>query len=63
MTARDTLDSDFFISKESGYDEWLFGKVSRSMERVATGKTQLGEHADAMSVLKSRLEARLRNTS
>ena len=60
--AADTLFSDFFIDKESGYDEWLFGKVSKTMERVATGKTGLHEHAEAMSLLKSRLAARLQKT-
>jgi prevent-host-death family protein len=61
--AADTLFSDFFIDKESGYDEWLFGKVNRTMERVASGETELSEHADAMSLLKSRLEARLPKTA
>ena len=60
--AADTLFSDFFIDKESGYDEWLFGKVSKTAERVATGKTELHEHAEAMSLLKSRLAARLQKT-
>ena len=60
--AADTLFSDFFIDKESGYDEWLFGKVNKTMERVASGKTVLREHSDAMSLLKGRLEARLRKT-
>lgn len=58
--AADTLFSDFFIDKESGHDEWLFGKVNKTMERVASGETKLHEHADAMSLLKGRLEARLR---
>ena len=61
--AADTLFSDFFIDKESGYDEWLFGKVNRTMERVASGETKLSEHAEAMSLLKGRLEARLRKTT
>ena len=61
--AADTLFSDFFIDKESGYDEWLFGKVNRTMERVASGESKLSEHADAMSLLKDRLAARLRKTA
>lgn len=58
--AAETLFSDFFIDQESGYDEWLFGKVSKTMERVAAGKTRLHEHGDAMSLLKERLETRVR---
>ena len=58
--AKDTLFADFFIDKESGYDEWLFGKVSRTMGRVAEGATRLHEHSDVMALLKGRLEARLR---
>jgi prevent-host-death family protein len=61
--AADTLFSDFFIEKESGYDEWLFGKVSKTMERVASGNTELREHSDAMSILKGRIEARLGKTA
>lgn len=60
--AKDTLFADFFIDKESGYEEWLFGKVSKTMERVASGKTELREHSDAMSLLKGRLETRLRKS-
>lgn len=48
-----------FVKKESGYDEWLFGKVGMTMERVATDKTELREHSDAMAHMKGRLEARL----
>ena len=58
--AAETMFSDFFIDAESGYDEWLFGKVSKTMARVAEGATQLHEHGDAMSLLKDRLEARVR---
>lgn len=61
--AADTLFSDFFIEKESGYDEWLFGKVSKTMERIASGNTELREHSDAMSILKGRIEARLGKTA
>ena len=56
----DTFFSDFFTDKESEYDEWLFGKVSKTMARVAEGTTHLHEHGDAMSLLKERLEARVR---
>ncbi|MBK8893145.1 MAG: type II toxin-antitoxin system Phd/YefM family antitoxin [Propionivibrio sp.] len=61
--AADTFFSDLFIEKESGYDEWLFGKVSKTMERVASGNTELREHSDAMSILKGRIEARLGKTA
>ena len=58
--AAETMFSEFFIDPESGYDEWLFGKVSKTMARVAEGTTRLHEHGDAMSLLKERLEARVR---
>jgi prevent-host-death family protein len=61
--AADTLFADLFIEQESGYDEWLFGKVGKTMERVASGKSELREHSDAMALIKSRLEARLRKTA
>jgi len=61
--AADTFFSDFFIDKDSGYDEWLFGKVSKTMERVAAGETGLLEHSDAMSLLKDRLAARRQKTT
>ena len=57
--AADTLIPDLFMDKETGYDEWLFGKVSRTMARADAGETGLHEHADAMEQLKERLEARL----
>jgi prevent-host-death family protein len=60
--AKDTLFADFFIDKESGYEEWLFSKVNTTMARVASGKTELREHSDAMSLLKGRLETRLRKS-
>ena len=59
--AADTLLAEFFVDKEPGYDEWLFGKVHRTMERVDSGETARSEHADAMALVKGRLEARLRN--
>ncbi len=61
--AADTLLADLFIEKESGYDEWLFGKVTKTMERVASDKTELREHSDAMALMKGRLEARLRKSA
>ncbi len=57
--AADTLLADFFVDKEAGYDEWLFGKVRRTMEGVDSGETVLREHSDAMALVKGRLEARL----
>jgi prevent-host-death family protein len=61
--AKDTLFADFFIDKESGYEEWLFGKVSKTMDRVASGTTALYKHVDAIALLKGRLEARLRKSA
>lgn len=60
---KDPLFADFFIDKESGYDEWLFEKVNRTMERVASGKSKLHDHTDALSLLQDRLEARLNKLS
>jgi len=57
--AADTLIPDLFMDKEAGYDEWLFGKVSRTMARVDAGETGLHEHADAMAQLKECLKAGL----
>ena len=57
--AAETMFSDFFVDPESGYDEWLFGKVSNTMARVADGTAQLHEHGDAMALLKNRLDARI----
>ena len=61
--AKDTLFADFFIEKESGYEDWLFGKISKTMDRVASGTTALHEHGDAMALMKGRLEARLRKSA
>lgn len=61
--AADTLLADFFIEKESGYDEWLFSKVGKTMERVASGQTELREHSDAMALMKDRLATRLRKSA
>ena len=57
--AADTLIPDLFMDKEAGYEEWLFGKVSRTMARVDAGETGLHEHVDAMVQLKERLKAGL----
>lgn len=57
--AADTLLPELFMDKEAGYDEWLSGKVAKTLARVDTGKTGLHEHADAMALLKARIEARL----
>ena len=56
--AADTLLADFFAEKESGYDDWLFGKVRQTMKRLDAGETALREHSDAMAQMKGRLEAR-----
>ncbi len=61
--AKETLFADFFIDKESGYEEWLFGKVAKTTDRVADGTTTLHEHVDAMALMKGRLEARLRKSA
>ena len=57
--AADTLLPELFMDKESGYDEWLSGKVTKTLVRVDAGKTGLHEHADALALLKERIEARL----
>lgn len=57
--AADTLIQELIMEKEPGYDEWLFGKVTRTMQQVDSGKTGLHEHPDAMASLKVRLDARL----
>lgn len=61
--AKDTLFADFFIDKESGYEEWLFGKVSKTMGRVASQTTALHDHNEAMPLLKDRLTARIRKSA
>lgn len=57
--AADTLIQELIMEKEPGYDEWLFGKVARTIQRVESGETGLHEHSDAMASLKARLDARL----
>lgn len=61
--AADTLLADFFVEKESGYNEWLFGKVRRTLDRVDSGETTLRGHSDAMAQMKGSLEARLRKSA
>lgn len=61
--AKDTLPAYFFIEQDAGYEEWLFGKVGETVERVVAGETGLHEHAEAMALLKGCLEARLRKTA
>jgi len=57
--AADTLLPELFMDKEPGYDEWLSEKVTKTLSRLNAGKTGLTEHADAMALLKGRIEARL----
>ena len=61
--AKETLLAEFLVEKEPGYEEWLFGKVGKTLERVASGETELREHSDAMSLMKGRLEARVRKST
>lgn len=48
----------FLEKKEPGYDEWLFEKVTRTLQRVADKSTPLYDHADAMASLKARVAAK-----
>ena len=57
--AADTLIPELFMDKEPGYEDWLFGKVTRTRARADAGNTGLHEHAEAMALLKGRLAARL----
>jgi prevent-host-death family protein len=57
--AADTLIQELIMEKEPGYDEWLFGKITATKERVESGESVLREHADAMASLKARLDVRL----
>ena len=57
--AKDTLFADFLMEQEPGYGDWLFGKVTKTMGRVAEGATGLTEHSDAMAAMKGRLRARV----
>lgn len=49
--------------KAPGYDAWLVAKVTRSMQRITNGKSELIEHDEAMSRLKARLAARFAPTT
>lgn len=44
----------------SGYESWLFDKVSETLKRVASGTTELHEHLDAMALVKGQLKTRHR---
>ena len=57
--AADSLLPELFMDKGHGYDKWLKGKVTKTLARVDARKAELHEHADAMALLKKRLEARL----
>ncbi len=57
--AADTLIPELFMDKEPGYEDWLFGKVTKTLARADAGKTGLHEHDEAMALLKGRLAARL----
>ena len=48
--------------KMPGYDAWLVAKVTRSMQRIAEGQSELIEHDEAMRRLKARLAARFAPT-
>lgn len=57
--AADTLIPEMFMEKEPGYEEWLVAKVGANLARVDAGAAALLPHADAMTSLKSRIEAKL----
>ena len=57
--AADTLIQELIMEKEPGYDEWLFGKVTRTLQQVDAGATGIHEHGEAMAQMKGRLDARL----
>lgn len=57
--AADTLIQELIMEKAPGYDEWLFGKVTRTLQHVDSCETGLHEHPAAMALLKARLDARL----
>lgn len=56
--AKDTLFADFLMEQDPGYGDWLFGKVTKTMGRVADGTTGLTEHSNAMAAIRVRLQAR-----
>jgi hypothetical protein len=45
------------MEQEPGYSDWLFGKITRTMGRVADGTAKLTEHSDAMEAMKGRLRS------
>lgn len=47
----------------AAYESWLLAKVSETLDRIASGKTGLHEHSDAMALMKRRLKPRLHKTS
>ena len=55
----DTLIPAMFMEKEPGYEEWLASKVGSPLARVDAGATALLPHAEAMALLKSRVESKL----
>ena len=57
--AADTLIPEMFMERESEYDEWLAAKVGATLARVESGATTLWPHAEAVSSLRSRIEAKL----
>ena len=57
--AADTLIQELIMEKEPGYDEWLFGKVTRTLQQVDAGVTGIHEHGEAMAQMKGRWDARL----
>lgn len=57
--AADTLIPEMFMEREPGYDEWLAAKVGATAARVEFGVAALRPHAEALSSLKSRVEAKL----
>jgi prevent-host-death family protein len=57
--AADSLIPEMFMNEEPGYEEWLSGKVTKTLTRVDAGKTVLHQHAEALALLKERIESRL----
>jgi prevent-host-death family protein len=57
--AADTLIPEMFMEKEPGYEAWLAAKVGSTLARVDAGATSLVPHAEAVTSLKSRIEAKL----
>jgi prevent-host-death family protein len=57
--AADTLIPEMFMEREPEYDEWLAAKVGATLARVESGATALRPHAEVVSSLRSRIEAKL----